>query len=463
MALFSQKKLTHKQKEIVHYIQKQREEGHKDGRIRTLMEVHGHTPEDLNLYFELANERMQQKTVQNYVVLLLFAAFFLGSLFFVGENTGLTGAVTSTVDSATSAVSWRSIFGSDYECGDDYPADEDNVIDLSYCVGESLRTKNYLFCYVNNSVTSADISPSGSNDDWYSTNLGEDISSIESIDTVSLLESSIVFPWRASYDNVDCFSWDHGTTRTEDWHLCNATESDTPPNLVFYYADVGDGSNVSYGGLSTSLVLNSSYYLCYDELECTTETSACDEDAGSYCVGRLDSTVGSSWYPCDTTLDADYYRCCEGGCDGVEMECPSKLLSQDESSYVNFTECVADGTTGCCDDTTDCVYGGECYNYLETTDINNITLQCREGNNWCSDGFTYDADYDWCEAEEEACYDSLDEAYCNTSFDTTDMDTWEADSGCTRADPEGTYYYEGCILEQISGMDYYFYQDITWY
>ena len=128
------------------------------------------------------------------------------------------------------------------------------------------------------------------------------------IDTVSLLESSIVFPWTAKYDNVDCVSWTHGTVRTSDWHLCNSSQE----NLVFYFNAVAGDINDTYGGLSTELGMNSSYYLCYDELECTTQTTECDDDY--YCVGRLDDEYGSAWYPCDTTLEADYYRCCKAGC-----------------------------------------------------------------------------------------------------------------------------------------------------
>ncbi|MEK6921170.1 MAG: hypothetical protein AABX82_04755 [Nanoarchaeota archaeon] len=470
MVLFSQKRLTKKQKDIVTYIHQQREAGHKDGRIRTVMEVHGHTPENLNLYFQLADEQRQSNKAVQSLFSFVLIALVLGGLFVTAQQTGMTAAVTTILTGAAPWDSW-SWSGFGYDCGDDYPADSDYVMDLSACVADEEETSDYLFCYVNNSVDTDDISPSGVNDDWYSTNVEEDISSISSIDTSALLESAFVFPWTISaegYDNVDCFSWDHGATRTEAWHQCNASVetaagSSTPPNLVFYYTDVGDGSNVSYGGLSTSLSMNSSYYLCYDELVCTTERDVCDEDAGSYCVGRLDSSAGSSWYPCDTTLDADYYRCCEGACDGIEMMCAGRLLNQEGTAYANFTSCVEDGTTGCCDDTTDCVYEGGCYNYLETSTINEIEMRCEAESHWCPDGFTYDEDYDWCEPEEEACYDSSDEAYCNSIFGTDDIDTWEADSGCTRDDPEAVYYTEACIPTTLEGIDYYFYQDITWY
>jgi hypothetical protein len=458
MGLFSQKKLTKKQKEIVTYIHKQREEGHKDGRIRTLMEVHGHTPEDLNLYFGLADEHMRSNKMMQSVASFVLVILVLGGLFVTAQQTGMTAAVTG-------AISWSwswSSFGGGYDCGDDYPADADEVMDLSDCVADEEETSDYLFCYLNNTVNINSISPDGVNDDWYSTNVDEDISSRYFINSVSLLESSIVLPWTASYDNVDCFSWDHGAVRTEDWHQCNASDT-TPPNLVFYYTDVADGENVSYGGISTDLSLNSSYYLCYDELACETSTTACDEDAGSYCVGRLDDEEGSSWYPCDTTLDADYYRCCEGACDGIEMMCAGRLLNQEGTAYADFTSCVEDGTTGCCDDTTDCVSDGVCYDYLETTTIDDINMVCNAESTWCPDGFTYNSRSDSCVPNEEACYDSSDEAYCNSTFGTDDIDTWEDDSGCVRDDPEGVYYKEGCIVTTLEGMDYYFYQDITWY
>ena len=152
MALFSQKKLTKKQKEIVRYIHEQRNAGHKDGRIRTLMEIHGHTPENLNLYFQLADERTQQQQVHGYFFVVLLIAIAFGSLFVIGKNTGMTGAVTSSVTGAISwgSGSWGSFFGGSYDCGDDYPADSDEVMDLSSCVADEEETDNYLFCYVNN-------------------------------------------------------------------------------------------------------------------------------------------------------------------------------------------------------------------------------------------------------------------------------------------------------------------------
>ncbi len=473
-------------KEIVDYIVRQRKAGHPDGKIRTRMEIHGHTPENLNLYFQLADEHLQSSKVMQSVFSFLLVALVLGALVVTAQQTGMTAAVATTLTGApTWSWSWSG-FGGGYDCGDDYPADADDVMDLSDCVSDTSTTEDYLFCYVNNSVTSDEISPDGSNDDWYSTNVGEDVSAVSSIDTVALLESAYILPWSAateSYDNVDCFSWDHGATRTEDWHQCNASDT-TPPNLVFYYTDAADGSNVSYGGVSTELSLNSSYYLCYDELECTTETSACS--AGSYCVGRLDSETGSSWYPCDTTLDADYYRCCTGGCDAKEMMC-GEYVGSDTRSAVEFDECSSDGTSGCCSAATDCVYDGECYSEDETITHEEITLgvcggsgPCIEGSvetytfvcsdeHWCPEGFEYDADDLICIPSQAACYDASDSAYCNYIFGTDDTEDWEADTegsyGCV--DPSSTglgYYNTSCIYSgTYGGVDYYFYQDITWY
>lgn len=485
------KGITKQHKEIVEYINRQRKEGYKDGRIRTLMEVHGHTPENLNLYFQLADEQMRSNTVLQSVFSLLIIVVILGALFVTAQQSGMTAAIVTTLTGAAPWSSWSwSGFGSSYDCGDDYPADADEVMDLSSCVADEEETADYLFCYVNNSVDTDDISPSGVNDEWYSTNVDEDISAISSIDTVALLESSIVFPWTASYDNVDCFSWNHGTVRTEDWHLCNATtaSTDTPANMVFYYTDVANGTNVSYGGVSTELSLNSSYYLCYDELSCETSTTACDEEAGEYCVGRLDSESGSSWYPCDTTLDASYYRCCTGGCDSVEMVCGEKIQSQDGRDEMSFDECSSDGTSGCCDESTDCVYNAECYDedeeitYTYTSlgastgtgvDIESTTGEytfvCSDAH-WCPKGFEYDSRDNICQPTQAACYDASFSDYCNYIFGTDDMDDWEADTGgsvgCIEPDIDsgGTIYNESCVYSgTYGGVDYYFLQDITWY
>ena len=48
-------------------------------------------------------------------------------------------------------------------------------------------------------------------------------------------------------------------------------------------------------------------------------------------------------------------------------------------------------------------------------------------------------------------------------FGTDETDTWQSDSGCIKTDPDGVVYNEACIGEEISGMDYYLFQDITWY
>ncbi len=478
MVSFSRKILSKQHKEIVDYIVRQRKAGHPDGKIRTRMEIRGHTPENLNLYFQLADDQTQSSKVMQSVFSFVLLGLVFGSLFVVAQNSGLTGAVSATI---TGAFSWPWSGGGSYDCGDDYPADADEVMDLSDCVADEEETQDYLFCYVNNSVTSDEISPDGSNDDWYSTNLEEDISSISSIDTPALLESAFILPWSAateSYDNVDCFSWDHGMTRTSDWHQCNASSGE-PPNLVFYYTDVANGVNVSYGGVSTELSLNSSYYLCYDELECVTQETECSDS--SYCVGRMDDVSGSDWYPCDTSLDAPYYRCCTGGCDAKDMMCGEYLDS--DGTYVAFTECDSDGTSGCCSAATDCVYDGECYSEDETIQylsgtlgvggefgfegtMTEYTFVCSD-EHWCPEGFEYDAGDQLCTPTQAACYDASDSAYCNYVFGTDDTDTWKTDTegtGCIRPDFDATVYNESCIYSgTYGGIDYYFYQDITWY
>ncbi|MEW6617720.1 MAG: hypothetical protein AB1333_04900, partial [Patescibacteria group bacterium] len=335
------------QKDVIRYIVRQRKKGYDDEAIRTKMYVNGYRPEDMNKYFAYIDN--QHTFAKNAMIVTAFLLIIASSVFVLGKNVSLTAA-------APWSWPWSSPSPySTYDCGEDYPAGSEK--DLSRCIADDSATENILFCYVNNTVTADEISPSSVNDDWYSDTLGKDISSITEIDTSALLESSIVLPWTASYDNVDCFSWTHGTTRTSDWHLCNSSQE----NLVFYYGDSATGDiNETYGGISTELGLNSSYYLCYDELECTTQTTACDESANEYCVGRMNDTYGSAWYPCDTTLDADYYRCCVGGCNGIEMTCGEYLL-QSDGSEVAFNECDSDGTSGCCDAETDCVYDSECY------------------------------------------------------------------------------------------------------
>ncbi len=355
-------------------------------------------------------------------------------------------------------------------------------MDLSDCVGDTSSTEKYLFCYVNNELNvEDDLSPSGSNDDWYNTNVDEDISLTTAIDSLDLLESRAVYPYTyntpTSYDNVDCFEWDHGrardeTTRTSGWHTCNepASGTDYPSNLVFYYVDSGDLSDgiVSTGtDPSYEPTWDSSYYVCYDELSCVTQSTACDESADSYCVGRMDDPTGSPWYSCETdSEDADWYRCCTSACEETSMMCAGYLLSQDGTEEVAFTSCVEDGTSACCDDTTDCVYGSGCYDYLEQEHFYDMKMQCREDSTWCPDGFRYDSDLDRCVPEQEACYDSNDEVYCNSAFTPTpieDLDTWEADNGCVQDDEDGVVYKEVCVPTVLEGLDYYFYEDVTYW
>src|SRR3989338_9022994 len=103
-------------KEIVDYIVRQRRAGHLDGKIRTKMEIHGHTPENLNLYFQLADEHLQSSKVMQSVFSFILIALVLGGLFVTAQSTGMTAAVATTL---TGAPTWRwrwSGFGSSYDC-----------------------------------------------------------------------------------------------------------------------------------------------------------------------------------------------------------------------------------------------------------------------------------------------------------------------------------------------------------
>jgi hypothetical protein len=445
-------------KEAIHYIRKSRKKGYSDEQIRVKMLVSGYMPKQLNDYFKQADD--VQSGIKQFTILSIVVLVLIGSVLLIGRNADLTAAAL-----------WSWPWTATYDCGDDYPAEERYVKDLSDCIADD--EPNILFCYVNNTVSTDEISPDSLNDNWYLREVREDISSVGEIDTVSLLESSIVFPWIAEYDNVDCVSWTHGTVRTSDWHLCNSSQE----NLVFYFNAVAGDINDTYGGLSTELGMNSSYYLCYDELECTTQTTECDDDY--YCVGRLDDEYGSAWYPCDTTLEADYYRCCKAGCEAMEMMCGEYLL-QSDGSEVAFNECRSDGSSGCCDSDTDCIYGSTCYNEDDTIEyeyiytsmgggemsLANYTFTCTDAH-WCPWGFEYNERYSRCEPLQAACYDATDPDYCNYIYGVDDTDLWEADTGsptgidCVRSDPEGVVSKEACVYTgTFGGVDYFFYQDI---
>jgi len=162
--------------------------------------------------------------------------------------------------------------------------------------------------------------------------------------------------------------------------------------------------------------------------------------------------------------------CCTVACDSTEMMCAGYVLSQDATQQAPFTECVEDETQGCCDDTADCVSDGVCYDKYETTIINTTNMECSEDNHWCPAGFEYYAERDYCRVEKEVCYDADDEEYCNYSYGTDDINDWEADNEglypCVRKDTDGDVYYvyyESCLPFTVSGMDFYFYQDIVPY
>ncbi len=461
-----------KEHAIIQYILEQRKNGWKDGEIRAHMERWGYQTELLNNYFHHADRNMMKRQVLTFVVPLV-VLLFTG---FVFAKSDLTGAITWP---------WTT-----YDCGDDYPASARYVMDLSDCVSDSEETKQYIFCYMNTTTSPSTLSPDSANDDWYLNMLGVDFSLFSNTtNTVAVLGKAVVLPPNAtSYDNVDCFRWTHGTTRSADWHQCNAS---TPPeNLVFYFTDVLEENGLGVGGLGSELYYNSSYALCYDELQCTTNTSSCDEDNGYYCVGRLDSTSGSAWYPCDTTQSASYYRCCKGGCEGIEMGC-GELIELPDGSVTSFTECSSDGTSGCCSAMTDCVYDSECYSEDETitsiggslgvgsgmfgggieATMTEYTFVCSDSH-WCPKGFEYDASLFTCVAAKAMCYDATDTDYCNYIFGTDDIDVWEADTegskaGCIKPDPDGDTtiaYNESCVYSGTYGdADFYFYEDITWY
>jgi hypothetical protein len=399
--------------EIVEYILRQRANGWRDGEIREHMELRkGYTPGMLNNYFRLADKEEKKKVVKVIAPAMAILLLVIGGLYF-----GVSGNITG-------AVPW----GTDpFYCGDDVPMDE--IMDMSTCIPDREPTKNNLFCYYP-----------------------------ESVDAIGL---SIVVPWDAEGDNVECLTWDHGITSTANWHECvDEDRDDEPDNLVFYYNDVTRDDIVGVGGLGTEQVYSASYYLCYDELDCVDSVSSCSD--GSYCVGKLDDSTGGAWIPCDSS-EGSLYRCCTGACEGTEMMCGGQITNQDETELVEFAECVEDGTTACCASDTACVYGGECYDSLQVTEINDMKMVCSAENRWCPEGFEYDTVYGVCKVLEEACYDSSDEEYCNSILGVDDMNTWEDDSGCLREDPDGLAYYEACVWQEISGLDYHFYQDITSY
>jgi len=151
------------------------------------------------------------------------------------------------------------------------------------------------------------------------------------------------------------------------------------------------------------------------------------------------------------------------------MSCGGRLLNQEGTEYADFTSCEEDGTSGCCDSSDACVYDGECYEYDETSEINDLLMICSLENTWCPDLFAYDSVFDRCVVQEEACYDSDDKDYCNYIFGTDDVDDWESDIDgnypCIQelTTPTSSAYYQGCLWQEVSGMDYYFYQDIEWY
>ena len=134
------------------------------------------------------------------------------------------------------------------------------------------------------------------------------------------------------------------------------------------------------------------------------------------------------------------------------------------------------------------MYDGECYAEDETINYEEITLGvcggsgiCTEGSvteytfvcsdaHWCPDGFEYDGKYQVCSPTQAACYDTSNSDYCNYIFETDDINDWEADTegsiGCIEPDidSDGTIYNESCIYSgTYGGVDYFFYQDITWY
>lgn len=423
--------MTQKQeKTIIKYIIQQRKNGWKDGEIRAHMVRWGHSTELLNNYFYHAGQELVKRQIFTFVVPLM-VLFFVGFAF---AKTDITGAITWP---------WTS-----YDCGDDYPAKATYVKDLSDCVSDVEDTKQNIFCYLN------------------------------ATDSVASLGKAAVLPYNATtYDNVDCYKWKYGATRTTNWHQCNASLE----NMVFYFTDVLEEEGLGVGGLGSELYYNSSYALCYDEMNCTTSTTSCDEDSGYYCVGRLDSTSGSAWYPCDTTESASYYRCCKGGCAGIEMEC-GELIELPDGSVTDFTECSSDGTSGCCSAMTDCVYDSECYSegegitYIGGTlglggsfegTMAEYTFVCSDSH-WCPEEFEYDSDLLMCRSLQASCYSTTNSDNCNYAFGTDDIDNWEADTDgslpCVRPDLDTVVYNESCIYSGTYGSsDFYFYEDITWY
>jgi hypothetical protein len=434
-----------KKDNIVAYIVRQREHGWKDGQIREHMELRsGYTPGMLNNYFKEADKiRVKNQASRVLAPVAMVLLLVVGGVYFGGG------------DSLTGAASWWS--KSSYSCGDDVP--KNSIMDLSDCVDDSEDYKSTLFCYYNKDISVDSLH----NDAWYSSERSITVSDFTTINNLDLLGASPILPWDASGDDVECVTWDYGRALSSSWHECTDDDSDgTPDNLVLYYNDVTVDSDISVGGLTTSLDNSGSYYLCYDELDCSVESS-CDTSSDEYCVAGVGSTSG--YYPCDST-EVSSYLCCTGSCSGTSMVCGEKILSQDETISTEFTECIEDGTSACCSSSNACVYDGECYDQYDGEEIRGVDMWCSNDNTWCPEGFAYSSVRGWCYIAQTACYSTSDTDYCNYIIGTDDTDDWEGDTSgsypCvqeTSSDPP----YEGCIWQEISGMDYYFYQNIGYY
>jgi hypothetical protein len=465
-----------KTRKIVDYIIRQRANGWRDGQIREHMEMtKGYTPSMLNNYFRIADKEDTKKHVIKFAAPAMIILLLIVGGMYTGAGDNLTGA----------ASWWSTRWGaSTYSCGDDVPTSD--IMDMTDCIDDDEADKSNIFCYYDKDTSVDDLQ----NEDWYSDTFGIELSDYTTITTLELLGKVAVLPWDATGDDVDCFTWDYGVTAESDWHACTDDDSDgEPDNLVFYYNDMTFDDDVGVGHLSTTLSESGSYYLCYDELECTTSSTSCDESNDEYCVGMLSSATGSAWMPCDgTATSTTQYRCCTGGCNGQSMVCADDIESQDGATTTEFTECVEDGTSACCTSEDACVYNGECYDEDETTTMSygslgtddggdgytestygEIFVVCSDDNTWCPEGTSYDARGGVCEALEAACYDSTDTDYCEYILSVDDIEDWESDTDGT--DPcvdelstaTASATHKGCIWQEVSGMDYYFYQDIEWY
>ncbi|MAE13203.1 hypothetical protein CMO92_01440 [Candidatus Woesearchaeota archaeon] len=144
--------------------------------------------------------------------------------------------------------------------------------------------------------------------------------------------------------------------------------------------------------------------------------------------------------------------CC-GGQNTRWRECERDIEKPDESGIFTYNTCVTSTyDSACCDQPTDCVYDGNCYDTSSAAIElypNDGREQCSEGQ-WCPEGFKYDPVRLFCKKAQQTCHPNPPGACRYLPF----TKEWYETPSCFL--PQSPVHEQTCCFDfSLGGQDFY--------